>query len=109
MNAHSLAGELHPPAVLLEPLPGKGVDRFEPGVVERGKDNTRVAGVDLSAEHLVKGVKVTFVKVNGLGQVNVVELLEVMPEGGIDLGQRVDWGKRKAVADTLLLRQLDRE
>ena len=107
-----VAGTAGDAAALEEPveaLAGGLLDEVDLRAVDLLKLDGGLAGFDLFFEGSVEGVDGGFGEVDGLGEVEVVELLEVVSEDGVDLGDGADGSEVVGVADAFLLGELDGE
>ena len=99
----------HATAILIDTLLGLLVKELDARLLIEHEANARLAGMDLCLQLLMKGGECGAAQVDGLRQVEIVELLQVMAQRGVHLGHRVAGFESVVVFDTFFLRQLDRQ
>ena len=107
--ADATAGEAGAATVLVETFDGAGVDDVDAGLVDELEVDAGFAGLDHGLEDGVELFHGGLLEVDGFGEVEVVELLEVVAEGGVDLGDGGDGPEQVAVADAAFFLELDGE
>ena len=93
-------------AILVQLAPCLVVDQLDPRPVDLVERNRRLAGRDLLGEVVEELIQIGRREVDHLGQVDVVELLELVPDDRVDLGLGGNRFEIIGVADAFLLLQL---
>ena len=78
--------ELHPAPILVHALARFLVDEFDLRPVDLVERDARLARLDLRLERFIELVQRGFLQVHELRQVQIVELLEMMPQRRIHFG-----------------------
>src|SRR5205814_6778737 len=94
-------------AILVHALPGLLVNEFNLRAINLIERHPWFARLDLRLERIVELVKRSFFQIDDLRQAQVVEMLEMIPQRGVDLGLARGRIENIIVAHTFLLREFN--
>src|SRR5579862_5675705 len=101
------SGEPHPPPVLIEPPSRQSVHDADSRAIDLVEFDGRFAGANSTFQERVKLIQVRRGEVDAFWQVQIIQLLQMMPQHRIDLGLALGRLENPRVANSLLLREAD--
>ena len=102
MDENRRGNNCNPAAILVDALSCFFVDELDLRPIDFVQDYSRLARLDLRPEIFAKLVERCFLEIDELRQVQIVEFLEMMAEGGIHLGFAAGGVEHVIIADAFL-------